>query len=570
MNAAPAPTTGPESHRRSRPRAAALALIGYAVLVVALFADAWFGGPNSLPGNGGDAGLFVWDLQWIPYALTHGMNPLLTDYILYPHGANLMWNTSILVPALLVWPVTATFGPLVAYKVLMTAAVALSSWCAYLALRRYARAPGAFIGGLLYGFSPFMMVHALGHPNLAIAVFPPLVVLLMDEVLVRQRRSPWLWGGLLGTLCAGQLLTGEEILLVTVAFAVLGTAVLALHFRAVALAHLPYVVRVMAVAAAAFTVLAAFPLWVQFFGPNQVHGLLRPLDQYSNDLMSPLVPSWMQRGPMLGSSENINGETSAYLGVPLIILLGYAGWRWRSRAEIRVAAVIGLVGMAMSFGGVIHRGYLPTRFRGPFVLVEHLPLLENLVPARFMLYTYLMAAIVVAMVLDQRGDGRPLWRRGATYATAVALLPLVPALPYPHWAWTSPAYFTSNAVQQLPPGGPVLVTPYYGVDMMTWQATAGFRFRLANGSAFTPGPTYGPGITRLGGALETIKNNPSASLSEADVDNVAADIRSGPPLTAIIVGPGPGHDREVAFFVSMLHRAPEVSGDVAVWRDPRP
>jgi hypothetical protein len=39
-------------------------------------------------------------------------------------------------------------------------------------------------------------------------MFPPLLVIFADEILVRQRRRPWLIGGLLGVATAAQLLTG--------------------------------------------------------------------------------------------------------------------------------------------------------------------------------------------------------------------------------------------------------------------------------------------------------------------------------------------------------------------------
>jgi hypothetical protein len=37
-----------------------------------------------------------------------------------------------------------------------------------------------------------MVAHALGHLHLILAVTPPLLLALLDEVLVRQRAAPWL------------------------------------------------------------------------------------------------------------------------------------------------------------------------------------------------------------------------------------------------------------------------------------------------------------------------------------------------------------------------------------------
>ncbi|HVS44042.1 MAG TPA: hypothetical protein VMU20_17475, partial [Candidatus Dormibacteraeota bacterium] len=114
-------------------------LAGYAALAVALLSSTWFAGESRWVGVDTDPPLFIWYLRWTPYALAHGHSPLLTTHLQYPQGANLMWNTSIVVPALLLWPVTATLGPVVAYNVLATGALALSGWCAFLVFRRYAQ-----------------------------------------------------------------------------------------------------------------------------------------------------------------------------------------------------------------------------------------------------------------------------------------------------------------------------------------------------------------------------------------------------------------------------------------------
>ena len=96
-----------------RPRLlrAALPLSAYLALAVGLFANAWRAPFATIVGYPGDAFQSIWFLRWPGFALTHGLNPLLSTYVNHPHGANLMWNTAIFVPAMLLWPVTAAFGP---------------------------------------------------------------------------------------------------------------------------------------------------------------------------------------------------------------------------------------------------------------------------------------------------------------------------------------------------------------------------------------------------------------------------------------------------------------------------
>jgi len=155
----------------------------YVLLAVAAFSTAWRAPTGRWVGYGFDPALFIWSLRWLPFAITHGHDPLTSNYLNYPDGFNLMWNTSILFPALVLSPVTLLFGAVFSYNVLSALALALSGWCAYLAFRRYAGRGAAAVGGLLYGFSSFMFGQAFNHPHMTIALFPPLALLLLDEAL---------------------------------------------------------------------------------------------------------------------------------------------------------------------------------------------------------------------------------------------------------------------------------------------------------------------------------------------------------------------------------------------------
>src|SRR4030081_3945592 len=79
----------------------AAVLAGYALLAVLLLSSTWFAGESRWVGVDTDPPLFMWYLRWTPWALSHAHTPLFTDHVLYPGGANLMWNPSIVVPALL-------------------------------------------------------------------------------------------------------------------------------------------------------------------------------------------------------------------------------------------------------------------------------------------------------------------------------------------------------------------------------------------------------------------------------------------------------------------------------------
>ena len=76
---------------------------------------------RTVAGNPTDADLFAWYLRHAADAVTHGHLPaLVTTAMNAPVGVNMMWNTSILLPGVLLTPVTLLFGPQVSLTVLTT------------------------------------------------------------------------------------------------------------------------------------------------------------------------------------------------------------------------------------------------------------------------------------------------------------------------------------------------------------------------------------------------------------------------------------------------------------------
>src|SRR5207253_60496 len=79
-------------------------------------------------------------------------------------------------------PLTATLGGVFAYNVAETLGLASSAMAAFVMIRRYVRVPdsigtlAALVGGALFGFSPYMAAHALGHPPAVILFTAPLML----------------------------------------------------------------------------------------------------------------------------------------------------------------------------------------------------------------------------------------------------------------------------------------------------------------------------------------------------------------------------------------------------------
>jgi hypothetical protein len=96
----------------------------------------------------GDIGTGVWYLECLPFAILHGLNPLVSHYQFAPAGFNLLSHTGEMFPALLVSPITLVFGPLAAFNVALISAPAISAGALFFVLRRLQFQPvAAFIAG---------------------------------------------------------------------------------------------------------------------------------------------------------------------------------------------------------------------------------------------------------------------------------------------------------------------------------------------------------------------------------------------------------------------------------------
>jgi hypothetical protein len=572
----PPPSPTGRSERLGAAALGALALGVYTALTIALFSKGLFTGGGTIVGAHGDPPLFIWYLQWLPFALGHHLNPLLTTYLHYPSGANLMWNTSIVFPALVLAPVTIAFGPITAYNVLCVTAVASSAWCGYLAARRFTRSWwAAVVGGLLYGFSPYMVSQSLGHAFLIVAFYPALAVLFADEILVRQRCRPWLLGLLLGAATAVQIMTSEEILGITAIMAVPALVALAVIHRAEVRRRLGYVLHVAGPALLSFALLAGYPLYVQLFGPQRIHGHLWYLNYYVATLERFVIPSSVQ---LLGvGPRSLLGDSGVYIGIPLLALTVAAVVWLRRRTVVVVAAVTLCSAMVLSLGGFLNvwDGH-STRVPLPWLPIDVLPFFNDILPIRVMLFGYLALAIVVAVFLDWvLRRPRTRWRVAGVLATVVALVPLLPAVPFPSERWSVPEFFASADVHRLSATGSVLMTSSPDYDTSVWQAASGMSFRSATGPVFTPGPggwQWGTNLGALGTEIRQVGDDGRpvpASLTASDRSAYVAELQAL-DVGSVVVGPE-RHQAQVArLFTELLGRPGESVGGVVVWYEVNP
>ena len=214
--------------------------VGAAVLFFALgtlaYLPSWPGDPSRIVSCAcEDPVQQSWFLGWLPWAVLHGHNPFFTNWFDFPSGVNLASNTEMPLLGLITAPLTLTAGPVASYGLLLWLAYPLSAMSAFFVLRHWTRSNlGALLGGLLYGFSPYMVNQGQLHLNLVFVPLPPLILMALIEITITQRSSPFRWGVLLGVLVTAQYLISPELLTtVLLMLAIAAVVVVAARFRSI-------------------------------------------------------------------------------------------------------------------------------------------------------------------------------------------------------------------------------------------------------------------------------------------------------------------------------------------------
>jgi hypothetical protein len=510
--------------RRHWPAAAGVAIFTVLAIVVTGSGAPW--SSTSMPVCAcGDGAQEVWFLAWPAYALSHGLNPFTTNFVAYPHGLNLMSSTSMPFLGVLMSPVTLAAGPVVTFNLLVRLALISSATSMFLVLRRYVGWwPFALAGGLLYGFSPYMLGEGYTHVFLVFVPIPPILFMLFEDLLVGHKWKPAKVGVWIGVLSAVQFLISSETLAIIAIMVAAAIVVLAVRHPIAARQAVPAALRGAGAAAASFVVLAGLPIYYYLFGPQHVSGPQHPKLTYvlfHDDLYGTVLPtsyqlfgphSLINRGNFLLQGNGVDHVT--YLGLPLVALSIYIAVRCRHNGMVALSGLLALGSMLLTLGPRLffnnHEYFASVSL--PYSVLLHVPLLDGLLAPRFILAEFFFLAILLALGLDQmrteglfRGRDSDASSRDLTVRSivcsglaVVALLPLVPrdtyqSAPVP----VAPFFSNSKLLAQIPAGGVVLPYPqaqlptvvgpaFPDLRTMLWVAVSGFHFRIIGAYAAQP------------------------------------------------------------------------------------
>jgi len=467
-------------------------------------------------GDPHDVDVFAWFMRYAATAISHGRLPaLVTTALNAPRGVNMMWNTSFLLPGIVLTPVTLLAGPQTSLTVALTLGFAGSAASLFWMLRQWgASISAAALGGAVYGFSPALINSGIGHYNLQFAVLPPLIIDALLRILT-GRGNPVLAGAWLGLLTGAQVFTGEELLADTAVASLLLVVVLAAQRPRTALRRAPDVALGLVTSAAVALLTCGHALLVQLYGPLREHTV--PLTSWAGNPAYFVDPPGTLLFHTSASAAAVTDfhlgptEVLAYLGWPLLAVLVFCTIRFWRDLRVRTAAVTFVVLALCSLGGG-HQIFAPGQLM-PWWWLQNLPVLSNALPNRFSILADGAAGAVLAFSLDLARSSAQAWdwpRRGIPAAVAVlAILTLIP-LPYQ----TAPlppvpaGWQAAFARLRLAPDARVLVVPIPNVghtQPMRWQADTREPGSMIGGYFLGPTPGTGQAMFDPGPAKSTGK-----------------------------------------------------------------
>lgn len=568
---------------------------GYLVLAIAVWWNVWSKHPTSVSACPcGDAGLVTWFLAWPAYAISHGVNPFYSTAMFHPMGVNLLSNASSEAFGFVLAPVTWLFGPIATLNVALTLAPFLSALAMFWLLRRWVSwVPAAFVGGLVYGFSPFIVSEiALGHLMSSALMVPPLLVGGLDELIFRRQRSPVRVGIGLGALVVVQFFVSTEMLAILAITGTMATVVLVgyglARHRAALRAARRHVGIGLGTASGVSVLALAYPAWFALAGPAHLGGAVWGYPEggfLANSLLS--APAAHAAPDFLARISGYQGRFAlppvTYLGLGVVVVV--AGGLVAFRRDKRLLFFV-VLGVASAVLGLRH----VSNFMG------HLPVLQSVIPARLITITWLSIGVVVALTLDharigvaaatrRRGEAArpPLPLLGTAAALLIAIVAIVPIaqvegndLPLPTARLLLPKWFAHSATHV--PHGSVLLVAEPGLGRgytLVWQAMAHMRYSVVDGN----GPELlakrmpnreRPGYEVLQADLSALGG--SLKFTAYDVKAVNRALRGWGVTTVVLPGiwrhSRPATLQQVLIDATMTYatsRAPVLSGQVLVW-----
>lgn len=330
---------------------------------------------DRIPGWPGDNAYFYWEYWWFKHALLDlHMSPFVDHELYYPVGLELARDEMMPANTLLGLPFTISFGPAVAYNVMLLLTFPLSGYAVFRIIEEVTGSRlAALVGGLAFAIAPFRIIRLSGHPNLLTTQWLAFCLLFVERFFHSRR---WLDGALAGFFFGLNALAAWYYLYIGAVALGIYALVRARPLRKTLQDRNSWM------GAGLFAILASLlivPFAIPYLQLTQTSTLTRTfsdLDFWSanpTDLLqpNPLHPIWghavREIFPFQWSQEV---ERTLSLGWVLVLLAGIGIWKFGARSVVQALAIMTLMSFVFTLGPTLHWAGVRVEYSLPSRLVQ--------------------------------------------------------------------------------------------------------------------------------------------------------------------------------------------------------
>ena len=430
-------------------------------------------------GMGFDPLYFMWCLYWLPYALMHHLNFFFTKYMWAPQGINLSWANQIPALSFIFLPLTLLFGPIISNNLIAIISPVLSSFFAYILIKYLTKSRLAgFIGGYIYGFSPYTFAFNADMNLYFICLIPLIVYLFFLKYDGKIKTVTCIITT--SVLAAAEFLISPEIFVTMIFLGILSIIVSLFLFadeRMKLYKMLYYSTLSLLIS---FVLISPF-IYNMMTTMNSISRYIMPPDIYSVNLINMIIPApiiflggafFMKEGFRLF-------QTASYIGIPLIAIIILYTIRERRNKSGQFLIIILSIVLVFSFGPYLHITAANTKIPMPWFVFFKLPFIGKALPLRLMLYSYLIIAVITGFFVANVNKNKVV----NYLLIIIAIFFIIPTQFYFDGNTHMPSFFLNGYYKQyIKKNSNVLILPFsnFGYSL-AYQAYTRFYFRLAGG-----------------------------------------------------------------------------------------
>lgn len=466
----------------------------YAMAALLIFYRPGIFGGHTYLGEGSDPSLYIWMFQFLPDALVHLQNPLVISRAWAPFGLNILQATTTPGIALLAWPLTNFFNPIISFSVISILTPAFSAFSAFLFVSVYTKSWfNAFFSGLTFGFSTYIFASMLGHLQVDFVAFLPIAFFAVAARSTKQI-SYFYFSTLLTIsiifqfLCSLEIFVMQSIFLFI--FAIFNQAIYTKDIRRLFIIDRDNIIYGV-IFSYIYSIIFLSPLIYTFFSDYKtIPHSLQYGSLFSTNLANLVIPTpitWIFGHLALPISQKFAGnfsEQMGYIGFPLLLIVAISIIRLK-RLPMALPLIALLVSaLVCSLGPELHI-LSATIIPLPWALIDKLPFLQNALPSRLMVFVMLAISGLIALWLETIERHR-LFAFVALACAMVFTLPSAVSRSVDWWQSRVPTarlFEKANYKNIIGKGKIVLFLPFGPTngDAMFWQTEANGYFRMVNG-----------------------------------------------------------------------------------------